>query len=202
MNNLILIADISDSVKQYLELYIKTINSIIESQRINNPKSLFSYINFNTSVDYYCVNKRLDLILPIEKNDIKPFGMTAMYDCLFKIIHDMQEFYKVNKQSPPLIIILTDGDDNASRISNVQKLALQIAMTKAFGWKYVFLGVTEQSMLIGKQIGCDTCIIYNPTEKSFGNITNLMSDIFRNNQLPKEDLDLRELENCFEEMKM
>ena len=193
-NSVIVIADKSGSLYPYSSLYLKTINDLIKLDCIINTH--LSLIFFNDDIQYLHVNHPAKNI-SVDKISFE--GETAFYDNVSAIINRMLKFYKFNNQKPPIVIILTDGEDNCSRKLKKEHLTLQIAIAKSYKWQFIFLGVNEKCVGIGKEIGCDSCILYDFSEKSLNDIPKLISSLFKEKVVPNMDFDLRD---SFEKMKI
>lgn len=194
MNDIILIVDNSYSVLQYTEQYLKTINTIIDSQRELDPNSRLFLSFFNEHVHVLHVAKPLYSVKPVTFEELAPKNLTAMYDSLNYILDQHNVFFEKTNRKPPLVVILTDGEDTCSMKVKLERLALQIAMYKTYGWKFIFLGCTEKSVYIGKQLGCNVNIVYNTTERSFNTIPLVLYELRRQNVAKDADFDIRDLE--------
>jgi uncharacterized protein YegL len=200
MSNIVFIIDKSASVQPYIEPYVNAINGFIKNV---DPNSHLTTITFNNSINFLCLNLPLSqLDRPLNSEDINPSGPTAFYDCIVSAINRLHTFYVKTTQNPPIVIILTDGEDTCSKLITKTQVALQIAIAKKYGWQFIFLGVTENSMNIGREIGCNVCIIYNTTEKSFSEIPNVLSMLIKARNIPNLDLDIRDLSDSFSDIKI
>jgi hypothetical protein len=204
MNSIIFIIDSSDSVNNHVENYVKTINSIIDEQKQLNPDLLITIAFFNQTLRYRDINSPIKNINHVTIQDINPQWTTSLYDNVSIILHNMSKFYNVNDQKPPVVVILTDGEDTSSHRLELKHLVLQIGLSKIKGWKYVFLGTDDKSMSIGEEIGSNICIRYNQNEKSFSSIPKLLTKIIREKIYENEnvDFDLRNITNSILNMKI
>ncbi len=190
--DIILIVDNSASVSQYSEQYIRVINSLIQ----DNPNTNITCVVFNDRVRYLCTCTNTNSITKsISADDIKPAGMLALYDCVSGIIHRMLSFYEKTKKKRPLVVILTNDVDTASKRLTIKQAFLQIAMAKVQGWKFVFFGCTRESVRIGRLLGCNVCVLYDKTDKSFNTIPYFLSECHK--QIISEDFDsdIREIKD-------
>jgi hypothetical protein len=204
MNSIIFIIDSSESVNNYVENYVKTINSIIDEQKKLNPDLLTTIAFFNQTLRYRDINCPIKNINHITNQDINPQWTTSLYDNVSIILHNMSKFYDVNDQIPPVVVILTDGEDTSSHRLELKHLVLQIGFTKLKGWKYVFLGTDEKSMTVGKEIGANICIRYNQNENSFSNIPKLLAEVIKEKIYENENInfDIRSLTKSILNMKI
>lgn len=201
MNNIIFIIDNSQSVEPYMKDYIASINGILEKQKHINRDGLLTCVTFNDSINYLCINKAIrEINREVSSDDIRPSGLTAFYDNISAILRNMSQFFSNNKQSPPVVIILTDGDDTSSRHLTERQTMLQVQMCKANGWKFIFLGVTEKSINLGRYLGFDVCILYNTKEKSFNDIPETVSHFLGDGRNVQADVDIRDLTDSMDTM--
>lgn len=199
-SDIILILDNSASILQYAEQYVNTINSIISTQKELSPNTNLTCATFNEHIKYLCVAKPISAIGEVKLSDLNPSGLTAMYDCVSSVISNMLAFFEKTRRVPPLVIILTDGDDTISKRLTVRQLAIQIALAKQQGWKFVFLGCTQRSVEIGWKIGCNVCVFYSTTEKSFNVIPKLLLEIRQNGVSKDSAVDIRNIEDALSKM--
>lgn len=203
MKSIIFIIDTSYSVLHILDRYINSINNIIDTQLFIYPETKYTIVTFNSNNKYICVNEPIGKTKrKISKEDIKPNGFTLFYDSVSAILIHLDKFFKINSSEPPLVIILTDGDDTGSKICTRKHLALQIARNKVKGWKFIYLGITENSLQIGRDIGSDITILYNTSEDCFSFFPILFKEIFSNQTLPKGEIDVRELLDNMKNLKI
>lgn len=202
-NSIIFIIDNSHSIQPYINSYTHAINGIIKIQKNENPNSVLSCVTFNDNIKYLCLNKPIrDIEREVDPEDIRPTGLTAFYDNVSAILRNMCDFYNKNIQDPPVVIILTDGDDTSSKHLTEKQTMLQVQTCKAYGWKFIFLGVSESSIKIGKYLGFDTCILYNTKENSFNDIPHTVSHFIKNTNKEHIDVDIRDLSDLITNMNL
>jgi len=202
--NVILVIDTSHSVLQYVTPYLQTINTIIEIQKKINPENLLSVVTFSNRIDYLCLNKPVkNITSPISVQDLNIQGNTALYDSVVAILGNLHKFHdKTKMRTETQVIILTDGLDTCSRFTQPKHLAFQIAKSQALGWKFTFLGTTEDSMNLGRILGCNVCVLYNTIESSFNRIGNVVEDLLQARIPSNVDVDLRDLTEAMSDMKL
>jgi hypothetical protein len=183
MTDVLLIVDTSLSVKQYVKPYSELVNNILKTYK---EASTVSVCTFSYTSNVIVKDARPDTIPEIP---IIPTGTTSLYDSISEILCKFDD-------RPRLVIILTDGDDNSSGYCNVHTLTDRVAMFKAKGWKFVFLGLDIHSMEIGKHIGFNVCVLYST---DFTRITELLSSLSYNNIKDREEYDISQ---CFSSMKI
>lgn len=83
----------------------------------------------------------------------QPRGNTPLYDAIAALL-DRAERHVAAGAHPAdqLMVILTDGMENASREWNAQRINSRIAGLRAAGWTFVFLGANQDSYAVGAQM--------------------------------------------------
>ena len=93
----------------------------------------------------------------------EPRGMTPLYDALGMLL-DRAE-HRGGDDADQLVVILTDGDENASRTWDRHRLFERIGALRARGWTFVFLGANQDSYASGDAVGLQA-----------GNVSNFQPD--------------------------
>jgi hypothetical protein len=114
---------------------------------------------------------RHDVIIdaqPIEKvgsigDRFEPRGMTPLYDAIALLL-DWAERHG-GDDADQLVVILTDGMENASGEWTHQRLFHRIAKLRDRGWTFVFLGANQDSYAVGDQMAMPA-----------GNVSNFRAD--------------------------
>lgn len=84
----------------------------------------------------------------------EPRGCTPLYDAIAKLL-DRAERRLARLGSEPadqLVVIFTDGLENASREWDAQRINARIADLRVAGWTFVFLGANQDSYATGAQM--------------------------------------------------
>lgn len=94
----------------------------------------------------------------LEKIRISPRGMTALYDALGKFIkrtgHYLNSIIEENRPSKVLIIVITDGQENASRDYTASEIKKMIELQEStYSWDFVYLGTNQDALLEGEKFG-------------------------------------------------
>jgi hypothetical protein len=72
---------------------------------------------------------------------------------------------KLEGSAAPVIVILTDGQENASQKFSREKIFDTISQKKALGWKITFMGANQDAIAVGQSFGVDkeSCVTYAAT---------------------------------------
>ncbi len=91
--------------------------------------------------------------------DIFPRGYTPLYDAIGKII----QFAKTDNNPKTVIVVLTDGAENASKEFNKQSAKKLLDEVKKNGWEVVFLGADFDAMGESAAVGISSAQTLNMT---------------------------------------
>jgi len=105
-------------------------------------------------------------------DDYSPNGMTALYDAVGRSVTKTREFLdslgEDHKPQDVIVVILTDGMENASRRWDLGRVARLIADAEDDGWQFVFLGANLDSQAVARNMGMrkGAVVDWNPEEAS------------------------------------
>jgi Mg-chelatase subunit ChlD len=106
----------------------------------------------------------------LTKDNYHAGGSTALYDAIGQtLIQTMQEqLLKTKRPDQTIVVILTDGAENASTEYSAALVATLIDQTKAhLGWSFLYLGanvdVTEEAFKMGLDV--DSAISYQASSQ-------------------------------------
>jgi hypothetical protein len=147
---IVIVLDESGSMESVRDAMKNSINDLIkEQQQIKERPATFSLVKFNDKVNRVIKNKPLEDIKLLNSEDYKPNGSTALYDC----IGDTIEWFRNEKDV--LLVIVTDGQENASRSFSKNEVTRMIEdKKKNNGWTYVYLSNDLNTAAQGDGIGC------------------------------------------------
>ena len=122
----------------------------------------------------------------ITENDIMPRNMTAFYQSLCRLIDDIgKELGDMTDVRPGkvVIVVLTDGEENASQgiysgENGRQLLFDKINLQKdVYNWVFFFMGTNIDAIKVGKNIGIDqeTCINFANTQANCATVIQTAS---------------------------
>jgi Mg-chelatase subunit ChlD len=84
----------------------------------------------------------------------EPRGCTPLYDAIGRLLDRAEHRLARHGANPAdqLVVILTDGLENASRDWDAPRINARIADLRAAGWTFVFLGANQDSYATGGQM--------------------------------------------------
>lgn len=149
---IVIVLDESGSMSPVKESMTNAINDLIkEQQQIKDRPATFTLVKFNDKVNRVIKNKPLENINLLTSEDYIPSGSTALYDC----IGDTIEWFR--NENNVLMVIVTDGQENASRSFSKNEITKLIEnKKKTNNWTYVYLSSDLNTASQGDNIGCVT----------------------------------------------
>jgi hypothetical protein len=173
----------------------------IKNETISGTNEQFSALRdsddaANTSVAFFSFNHE---VTPVFKNDdgtptlvacaslddisdadYFPNGMTAMYDA----VGDAIDFFaaEAKKADDVLIVIISDGYENASKRFDAEKVAGRVKELQDSGWNFTYIGANQDLSTVAEQLGIHVGNMLQFESNSAGTVqmSNTVGDALRN----------------------
>ena len=151
-----LIMDASGSMSGVQIETLNALNSQIESIRktaVKNPdqKIYVALTLFDTSVKDLITNSAPNCIQLLTRSQYQPNGGTALLDAIGSRIAQLEE--TVTPEDDVVMVILTDGEENASQFYNYAQIANKIkTLTDKGNWSFSFLGADIDAWSIAQNL--------------------------------------------------
>lgn len=201
---IVFIIDESGSMQGSEQDVIGGFNGFIERQKNENVGIVsVSLYKFNSDVSLVYLDVPINEIDSITKKDYIPNGFTALYDAIGMAITETGNKLSANKSKHNsenvLIVIITDGQENASKEYTSQTLKSLISThEKLLQWNFIYMGVgindfTDASVLDLKNRAkskkdnivadfdkiSNSCVRFSisPFEKMDGEVKELINDL-------------------------
>jgi len=148
-----IVLDETGSMMCRKEETISAFNEYVSSlKKLKHPVSI-TLTKFNSSrVEVIYTDKDLKDVPMLNNETYHPDLLTPLYDAVGKTINAI-DLKKVDKDKSVLIVILTDGQENASKEYNQQKVFNLIKGKQAKGWTFVFMGADQDAWLASSVLG-------------------------------------------------
>jgi len=199
--DLVFILDASGSMSSLTASTIKGFNDMLNTQKeaLMNDDVLVTTVTFNTSVKYLSFCERIENIEPLTCKTYYANGCTALNDAVGSTINRVSENQTQSKKKSAkrktIVVITTDGYENASKEYTRAHICDLIKNKKELGWEFIFMGAGIDAETEGAALSIDreNCFA---TEHSDDGILRQMSyaccrimDLRDNSiqDLPKED---------------
>lgn len=172
-----LVLDESGSMLHTKQATISGFNEYVGGLRTSKDKIYFSLTKFNSDgvvVVYSAAN--MSEVKDLDSKSYKPNSFTPLYDAVGKTILDIQKQLatKGGSKKKVLMVVMTDGEENASREFNQTKISTLIKDKEKEGWTFVYLGANQDSWISGGAMGIARG---NITDYKVGNTQLTMASI-------------------------
>ncbi len=167
LTELVFILDKSGSMAGLEADTIGGYNSMLTKQKEVDGECLITTVLFDN--DYQLLHDRIDLkgVSAITSKEYYVGGSTALIDAMGRTIHKIKnaqkntlEDYRAEKV---MFVIITDGEENASREYSSDKVKDLIEKQKSkYGWEFIFLGANIDAVKTAGRfgIGADRAVDY------------------------------------------
>ena len=160
LTELVFILDRSGSMSGLESDTIGGFNAMLKKQQVEPGECRITTVLFDG--EYEILHDRLDIkaISPITEQEYFVRGNTALLDAIGKTLHKISH---AQKQSKPeyradkvLVVIITDGMENASREYSYEQVKSKIELQKSqSGWEFIFLGANIDAAETAECFGID-----------------------------------------------
>ena len=160
LTELVFILDKSGSMFGLEQDTIGGFNSLIEKQKKQQGEAIISTVLFNDEVDVINDKVKLEDVPLLTENEYYVDGCTALLDAIgitiSKIISSRKETPECEHPEKTIIVITTDGMENASSEYNYKKINTLIKRQKEkYNWEFVFWGVNIDVIGEESKMGID-----------------------------------------------
>ena len=158
LTELVFILDKSGSMSGLEKDTIGGYNAMLEKQKSVNGECRITTVLFDN--DYELLHDRIDIraVAPITEKEYRAGGSTALIDAIGRTISKIgnaqrrtADDYRAEKV---MFVIITDGEENASREYSSDKVKSQIRRQKEkYGWEFIFLGANIDAVETAARFG-------------------------------------------------
>lgn len=145
--HIICILDRSASMGPLKNEVISGFNDFISEQQKVKGKASVTLALFNSSTSVTIKKEDLKNIKKLTSDDYVPSGMTAMYDAIGQTLDSFK------KKKKAIVLIMTDGHENASGEYTSEQVRELIKSQKKAGWQFNFMGANIDAWDVGCNLG-------------------------------------------------
>ena len=155
---IICIIDRSGSMEPITTESIEGFNNFLNEQKREEGTASVTLYLFNNKLNLIYENLSINSIPYLDQNNYIPDGGTALLDALGTVIDStgvrLSNTPEPRRPEKVLICILTDGQENQSRIYSRAEILKKIThQTVNYNWIFVFLGANQDSFSEAEKIG-------------------------------------------------
>lgn len=147
----------SDCIKSTINGFNEQVQAIqsLES-RYPDQEILVGLTTFNNDVDQVFSRTMPNELITLTTKIYRPNGTTALLDAIGMTVRLIQEtpgFELNNPENTVVVVIITDGYENASKIYNLETVRHLISSLEASGqWTFSYLGATLDAVDIAEKM--------------------------------------------------
>jgi hypothetical protein len=140
-----IIIDNSSSMSPLSKFVVDSFNEQIdELKKIKNQKITVTLAFFSGQTDVKIFDKPIAEVQHLKHDEYKPNGMTALNDATGLIIDKFKQSTDPSKKDlSHLFVIITDGDENASKEYSQATVSNMIKTLQTEGWTFTYLGANQ-----------------------------------------------------------
>lgn len=200
LTELVFILDKSGSMRGLEKDTIGGYNSMLDKQKAVEGQCVITTVLFDNN--YELLHDRIDIraVKPITEEEYFVGGSTALLDAVGKTVHKIETVQKNTSEEyraeKVMFVIITDGEENASRQYSANQVKKMIERQKAkFGWEFIFLGANIDAVETAGRFGIDAdrAVDYVPdsegTKLNFCMMSEAVSAFRNDSDEPSEYLD-------------
>lgn len=159
--HIIFLLDESGSMISLLPETIDNFNLFLTKQKELADECYMTLILFSANYQIIYKKKNIKDIENLTNKTYKPSGYTPLYDAIGKTIADV-------KDEEPLVVILTDGQENSSKEYTKEQIKNLIEQKEREGWEFMYLGANQDAFAEAGGIGISFQNTQNWTANAIG----------------------------------
>ncbi len=134
---------------------ISGFNEYVEELLKRKERILFTLTKFNSEkIEVTHAGVPVKDVSRLHQGNYVPAALTPLYDAIAKTVKATEEALKAKHGKPSVLcVIMTDGQENASRENTREAIYRLIKEKEAEGWTFVYLGANYDAWDVGQSIG-------------------------------------------------
>jgi hypothetical protein len=152
-------------------------DEFISQQRALPGECCVTLVQFDDKIETVYTAKPVSDVPPLA---LVPRGSTALYDAIGRtLVESGERFAAMHEGARPskvILVIITDGHENASREYQAAKVSRMIKhQVEAYQWETIYLGANQDAVAVAEQIGIQAkqAVTYDATRAG----TRAMADV-------------------------
>lgn len=200
LTELVFILDKSGSMAGLESDTIGGFNSMLNKQKALDDECRITTVLFDNR--YELLHDRIDIqaVSPMTEKEYQVGGTTALLDTIGqtiqKLVYVQKNTAEEYRAENVMFVIITDGEENASREYSAQKVKDMIELEKEkYGWEFVFLGANIDAVETAGRFGisADRVADYVPdgegTRLNFAMMSEAVATFRETRAMPSEPLE-------------
>lgn len=152
------ILDRSGSMGPLRQATVTGFNEFLVGQKAAPGKAQLSLIQFDDQYEVNYLAKPIEEAEPLTLEMYYPRGSTALLDAIGRTIIEtgktLADLPEVSRPEKVIVVIDTDGQENASREFDKKKINAMIRhQTDVYKWEFIFLGANQDAIMTAAAMG-------------------------------------------------
>jgi Mg-chelatase subunit ChlD len=132
-------------------------NTFLDDQKDEEGEATVSLYDFNTNVEQVYRGRAVEHAPKLTDDTYSPGGRTALHDAISTAITetaaDLSGMNAENRPDNVIVVILTDGKENASETPQ-ERVREQVKYRREeFDWEFLFIGANQDAALTASEMG-------------------------------------------------
>jgi uncharacterized protein YegL len=155
----VVVLDSSGSMESIKDDTIGGFNSFLDDQRDEPGEATLTVYEFASTVDCLFQGRPIEEAPRLDAERYSPGGRTALYDAIATASvtakDRIREHPASEKPDHVVVVVLTDGKENASETSHERVRELIEQRQAEHDWEYLFIGANQEAALTAASMGMD-----------------------------------------------
>jgi hypothetical protein len=133
------------------EATISGFNEFVGEQRTlaGGGRALLSLTQFDNRYEVNFVGEPIENVPDLDRHSYAPRGTTALYDAIGRTVRELEAWVRAQAwRERVLVLIVTDGQENASQEYDFQKVRTLIEQKEKDGWNFAYMGANQDSFAV------------------------------------------------------
>ena len=164
-----LILDRSGSMSGRESDVVGGVNTFLAEQKALPDEASIAMVRFDTEIERFRPMQPLSAVADITREEYVPRGSTALLDAVGSTISGLDEDWKRESAERCIVVIVTDGKENASTEYEKEKIKELIEARKKTGlWAFIYLGANVDAFAESGGLGISATDTARYTNTSAG----------------------------------
>lgn len=150
-----IVLDRSGSMSPIAAATVDAVNGFLAKQRAQPGMLRLSLADFDSQEPFRVVVDAVPIaeVLDLAQDDFEPRGGTPLFDAVGEAIRRGDIRVEVQPDEDQMIVIVTDGHENASVRYSGSRVATLLEARQKAGWVVLFLGANQDSASVAEGLG-------------------------------------------------
>lgn len=182
LTQIAVILDRSGSMSSIRQQTIDNFNEFINEQKRQPGKARLRLVQFDDEYEFL-FDRPLEAVEPLNQTTFVPRGSTALNDAIGRTCDqlgtDLASMSDSNRPGKVVVLILTDGEENASKEYTQSRVRDIIGHQRdKYSWAFIFMGAHEHAILQAQQLNipAQNALYTRTSAASSLSATNTMSN--------------------------